>query len=75
MTPGAALVLLGVSVGALVVAGRSSPHAATQTPRERADMLRVRAGEAQQRSAYASQLARDLAAQWSVAEDAAQRST
>jgi hypothetical protein len=73
LTSSLALVLLGFGVGVLVVAGRSNPHTATLTPREHTEMLRARAEDAQQRSAHASQLARDLMAQWSVAENAARR--
>lgn len=73
MTVGTALVLLGFGVGALVVAGRprSSPRVATPTQRDQTEMLRERAEEAQRRSARESQLARDLAAQWSEAVAAA----
>jgi HD-like signal output (HDOD) protein len=71
MTPGTALVLLGFGLGALIVVGRSNPRALPLSPREQADTLRKRALEAQRCAARASQLARDLAARWTEAEDAA----
>ncbi len=68
MTPGAAIVLIGLGLGTFVVAGRSDPRAPT-SPRERADTLRARAVEAQLASARASRIARELMERWSRAED------
>lgn len=64
-----AFVLLGFGLGALVMVN----GAAQREPslRTRADDLRQRALEAQRISARASQSARDAAARWSAAEDAA----
>jgi len=73
VTPGTAFVLLGFGLGALIVAGGSDPRASRQAMQTRADALRSRVLEAQNSAARASQAARDLAAQWSVAEDAARR--
>jgi hypothetical protein len=69
MTSAAALTLLGFSLGALLIADkRADPRADP-----RASMtLRGRAIAAQKASARASQIARDLTAQWS-AEEAASR--
>lgn len=61
MTRGTTLVLLGFGLGALILAGQSSPRAEA-APR---DALRARAIEAQRISAIATQRARDLAARWS----------
>jgi len=75
VTPGAVIVLLGFGLGALVVAGQSSPRGATESssPRERADALRAKTIQAQQASARASRTARELMAAWSAAEDAARK--
>lgn len=70
MTAGTALVLLGFGLGTLIAASQAAPYA---SPRARADMLRERALEAQQRSAQASRAARELTARWSEAENAARR--
>lgn len=72
MTSATALVLLGFGIGALVVAD----HAASRGPRslrESADTFRTLARQAQERSAATAQRARELANQWSIAEDAARK--
>jgi hypothetical protein len=57
VTPGLALTLLGLGIGALMIGGsRSDPRASAST-------LHERVIEAQRISARASQVARDLAAQ------------
>jgi hypothetical protein len=56
--------LFGFGLGALIMAGQSSPRTLAP-PHESADALRARAIEAQRISAIASQRARDLATQWS----------
>lgn len=68
MTRGATIVLLGVGVGAIVVASRASARAPAP-PRERPDDLRARVVEAQRISARASLLARELAERWSAAQE------
>lgn len=60
-----ALTLLGFGLGALIMTGGGQT-----APRASADALRDRAIEAQRISAAASQRARELAAQWSAAEEA-----
>jgi len=70
MNPGTASALLGIGLGAIVIAGRSASRA-TVSPRERADALRISAIEAQREASRASKIARDLTAQWSRAETSA----
>ena len=72
MTAGTALVLLGFGLGTLIAASQAAPRE-PQSPRARADNLRERAAFAQQSSARAAQYARELAARWSDAENAARR--
>jgi hypothetical protein len=72
-TGGVAIVLLGLGVGVVVAANRSSAPTTPQSPRARADALRVQAADAQLASARASQIAREITARWSVAEDAARK--
>jgi hypothetical protein len=67
------IVLLGVGVGALTVAGRSAAREPQLTLRQRADALRAQTAQAQETSARASRRARELMDQWSVAEDAARK--
>ncbi len=73
MTSATALTLLGFGLGALLVAGNQPDPRGPRTLRERAGALRGRALAAQQNSARASLLARELTACWSEAEDAARR--
>lgn len=72
MSPATALVLLGLGLGALVVADRASPRVARPL-RERAVVLQQQATRAQEASALSSRRARELVDQWSAAEDAAQK--
>lgn len=63
---GGVLAILGLGLGALIVAGG---RADARAPRVTVTSLRDRAIEAQQISARASQHARELAAQWSTEGD------
>lgn len=73
MMPTGMLVLLGLGVGAVAIAGGINPREESSTARARADALRARTVEAQRRSACASKHARDLMDQWSAAEQVARR--
>jgi hypothetical protein len=75
VTPPTAFALLGLGIGALLVAkSHLDPRASGESPsrsvRSSASSLRDRVIEAQKISARASQIARELTAQWSAELDA-----
>jgi hypothetical protein len=72
MTGGAALMLLGFGLGTMLM-GRRSRGSIFSSLRDRADVLREQAAEAQQHAAKASQFARAMTVQWSEADEAARR--
>lgn len=60
-------VLLGLGVGAIVLAGRALQPGMDLSPHVRAELLRTRAIEAQRRADRAAQEARELTERWAAA--------
>lgn len=71
--PTGMLVLIGLGVGAVAIAGGTNPREFKVTARVQADALRTRTVEAQCRSARASKHARDLMDQWTAADKVARQ--
>lgn len=73
MTPVGVIAILGLVVGGIALAGRALQTGTSPSPRVRAELLRARAIEAQQRAAGAARDAREWVERWEIAQARAAR--